>query len=219
MRKRKVKVPHPITGKPFEVELETITLPSGKSMTGYRFGGAVVEYKEPRKHSAYFESAEQEERLRAELVALWGTFAKAFLTKLGPTPPEDHPVLMSRMQWLEMQCDYLLERHLEALRVISRLRDALDAARAGGKRGGRPSIKPPGTDDLIRDMVTKNNKLRGTRKHKSARALDEAIARALNKLLTNCKTPLTGANYITRLQARDWRLALAKQSRVQVPAK
>ena len=180
MCKRKVKVPHPITGEPFEVELETITLSyplalwlglgiagheaETVTVTGYRYSGAVVEYKEPRKHSAYFESAEQEERLRAELVALWGTFAKAFLTKLGPTPPEDHPVLMSRMQWLEMQCDYLLERHLEALPVISRLRDALDAARAGGKRGGRPSIKPPGTDDLIRDMVTKNNKWRGTRR-------------------------------------------------------
>ena len=149
MRKRKVTVPHPITGEPFEVELETITL-GGKQSTGYRFGRAFVEHEKPHKHSGYFKSAEQEERFRQERAALEAI--KEAHRHPQPMTPEDAarhrlspsevlqrdidagnmPAVVAWLRKVEADRDGLFADYCELQRLVHAL---LDAAKARSDAG------------------------------------------------------------------------------------
>ena len=150
MRKRKVTVPHPVTGEPFKVELQTITVASGKQVTGYRFGRAFVEYERPRKHSGYFQSAEQEERLRQERKALDAikeahrhpqplTPENAARHRLSPIEALQRDIdagnmaaVVERLRKVEADRDALLADCAELRLLAHALLDAADARSAAG---------------------------------------------------------------------------------------
>ncbi len=150
MRKRKVTVPHPVTGEPFKVELQTITLASGEQVTGYRFGRAFVEYERPRKHSGYFQSAEQEERLRQERKALAAikeahrhpqplTPENAARHRLSPSEPLQRDIdagnmgaVVERLRKVEADRDALLADCAELQRLVHALLDGADARSSAG---------------------------------------------------------------------------------------
>ena len=98
-----------------------------------------------------------------------------------------------RIDLLEGQRDNLMAMVRERDAFISTVLDRMDASAAGGAKGGRKSIKPPGADDLISRMVRDNHAL-GGRRRKSAQLLDQYIANALNDLRSNTNTPRTGDN-------------------------
>ena len=150
MRKRKVTVPHPITGEPFTVELQTITVSSGEQVTGYRFGAGFVEYEKPRAYSAYFETAEQEERFRRERTEL--AAIKGALQHPQPLTPENaarhrlSPIevlqrdidagnmaaVVARLRKVEADRDALVADCCELQRLVHALLDAADARSAAG---------------------------------------------------------------------------------------
>ncbi len=150
MRKRKVTVPHPVTGEPFKVELQTITLASGEQVTGYRLGRAFVEYERPRKHSGYFQNAEQEERLRQERKALDAikeahrhpqplTPENAARHRLSPIERLQHDIdagnmaaVVERLRMVEAARDGLLAHCAELQRLVHALLDAADARSSAG---------------------------------------------------------------------------------------
>ena len=150
MRKRKKKVPHPLTGEPFKVELETITLASGEQVTGYRFGRAFVEYEKAAKHSGYFETAEQEERFRQERAALEAikeahrhpqpaTPEQTARHRLSPIEVLQRDIdagnmgaVVARLRKVEADRDGLLADCAELHRLVHALLDAADARSSAG---------------------------------------------------------------------------------------
>ena len=150
MRKCKVTVPHPGTGEPFTVELQTITLASGERVSGYRFGAGFVEYEKPRKHAAHFETAEQEERLRQDRTALAAN--KGALQHPQPLTPENAArqrlspseklqrdidagnmgAVVARLRKVEADRDGLLADCAELHRLVHALLDAADARSSAG---------------------------------------------------------------------------------------
>ena len=150
MRKRKVTVPHPVTGEPFKVELQTITLASGEQVTGYRLGRAFVEYERPRKHSGYFQNAEQEERLRQERKALDAikeahrhpqplTPENAARHRLSPSEVLQRDIdagnmaaVVARLRKVEADRDGLFADYCELQRLVHALLDAADARSSAG---------------------------------------------------------------------------------------
>ena len=154
MRKRKVTVAHPVTGEPFEVELETITL-GGKQFTGYRFGRAFVEHEKPHKHSGYLKSAEQEERFRQERAAL-AAIKEAHRHPLTLTPEDaarhclspsealqrdidagNTGAVVARLRKVEADRDGLFADYCELQRLVHALLDAADARSAAGSVSAR----------------------------------------------------------------------------------
>ena len=155
MRKRKVTVPHPLTGEPFAVKLETITLASGEQVTGYRVGRGFIEYEKPRAHSAYFQSAEQEERLRQERAAL-AAIKEAYRHPLPLTPEQtarhrlspnerlqrdidagNMGAVVARLRKVEADRDELLARYHELQDLVHALLDAADSRSAAGSESAR----------------------------------------------------------------------------------
>lgn len=155
MRKRKVTVAHPITGEPFAVELETITLASGEGVTGYRFGRAFIEYEKPRPHSAYFKSAEQEERLRQERAAL-AAIKEAHRHPLPLTPEQtarhrlspserlqrdidagNMPAVVAWLRKVKADRDGLFADYCELQRLVHALIEAADARSDAGSASAR----------------------------------------------------------------------------------
>ena len=236
MRKRKVTVPPPVTGEPFEVELETITRSDGRfnvetgdtgteTVTGYRFGRGFIEYDEcdkKKKRRAQRKAAVSAREARNDIAAAVqqplqepGRMRLSALERLQRDAHAGNVAAVAdyvrqRIDLLESQRDNLMAMVRERDAFIRTVLDRMDASAAGGAKGGRKSIKPPGADDLISRMVRDNHAL-GGRRRKSAQLLDQYIANALNDLRSNTNTHGQATTYVTRLQARDWRLALAKQ--------
>lgn len=155
MRKCKVTVAHPMTGEPFKVELETITDARGDTVTGYRVGAGFFTYEKPRKHSAYFQSAEQEERLRKDRENL-EVMKEAYRHPIQPTAEQQarhrlSPIetlqldidagnmgaVVERLRKVEADRDHWSARCGELLRLVHALLDAADGRRDRGSESAR----------------------------------------------------------------------------------
>jgi len=214
MRKRKVTVPHPITGD--ATELETITLPSGESVTGYRFNRVLIEYEEPRKHSAYFESAEQEERLRQERASLAANTralqdpikpARKHAAKHRLSPSErlqrdidagNMGAVVARLRQVEESRDDLFARYGELKRLVDALLDAADARSAAGSKRAR-TREVDGKSVQERNAVAKT--CAGELRKKNPRLSDTAIAKRIRRDLADPRSVRTIRRVIGRQSA------------------